>query len=105
MYMYLPPSLSSFLPQIMSSGGPVRLTSISYDVDRKEVATVDQSGLVTAVARVTAVVTGRAQSHDALLGESSVLSSDLVKVKVVKLTGVKIIIPSNSLEAGVEVRA
>ncbi len=44
----------------MSFGGPIHQTSITYAIDNITVATVDQSGLITADELGNAIVTGAA---------------------------------------------
>ncbi len=46
--------------QIMSFGGPIHQTSVTYAIDNITVATVDQSGLITADELGNAIVTGAA---------------------------------------------
>ncbi len=66
-------------------------------------ATVDDAGLIVAKAPGVAIVTGQAQAVDSSTGQLMTYSQDQVNVNVVKLTGVKLFVPSTRLLAGEEI--
>ncbi|XP_019850460.1 PREDICTED: nuclear pore membrane glycoprotein 210-like [Amphimedon queenslandica] len=88
--------------QIMSSGGPHHKTDIVYSVDKDYIASVDYSGLILAITPGHATVTGTAQSSEPSGGSVFIYSSDTVNVRVVRLRGVRIVIPSTTLVTGEE---
>ena len=91
------------LIQIRSSGGPKPQATILYTISNVTVATVDDAGILEARVPGVAIVTGKAQSIDPISGQTLTYSQDVVYVTVVKLTGVKIFVPSTRLLTGVEV--
>jgi nuclear pore complex protein Nup210 len=86
--------------QIHSSGGPHHQTSVSYAIDNNSIATVSSTGLITAISPGTATVTGQALSSD---NPPVMYSSDTVIVHVIRLTGIKIIVPSTKLVTDEEI--
>ena len=90
--------------QIQSSGGPKPQVSVLYSVLNATVASVSDSGLILASEPGTTIVTGRVQYSDPSLGDRSIAySEDTVIVMVVRLTGIKIHLPTTRLLSGVTV--
>lgn len=78
-------------------------STIVFSISNATVATVDDGGLIEAVTPGTAMVTGQAQATDPATGHLITYSQDTVYVRVVKLRGIKIFVPSTHLLSGVEV--
>lgn len=64
---------------------------------------MDDVGLVYAKTPGIAIVTGQAQAVDSNTGQLITYSQDTVHVHVIKLTGVKLFVPSTRLLAGEEI--
>jgi hypothetical protein len=79
-------------------------TTIDYTIDNPTVATVGDAGLIVAKVPGNATVTGKAQATDPASGQVITYSEDVVHVGVLKLTGIKMFVPSTKLLTGVEVR-
>ena len=77
--------------------------SITFTISNISVATVDDGGLIEAITPGVATVTGYAQASDPTTGHMITYSHDTVHVRVLKLTGIKIFVPSMHLLSGVEV--
>ena len=77
--------------------------SITFTISNSSVATVDDGGLIEAITPGVAMVTGYAQASDPTNGHMITYSHDTVHVRVLKLTGIKIFVPSMHLLSGVEV--
>ena len=92
-----------FSLQILSSGGPLPHSSIVYNISNLTVATVDDTGLIEAKTPGVAIVTGKAQAVDLSTGQHITYSQDVVHVTVVRLTGIKLVVPSTRLLAGEEI--
>ena len=80
--------------QIQSSGGPKPQISISYSISDDTIAEVSDSGMILAKQVGTAVVTGKIEIGDPTMSQPTSFSQDTVHVRVVKLTGVKIHLPT-----------
>ena len=104
------------------------LTSIAFSIDNATVASVDEVGLIEALEPGNAIVTGKvsdcvhyiacsipilvdcvsfpcqAQAEDPVHGHLMTYSEDVVHIRVLKLTGIKLYVPSTKLLSGVEVR-
>ena len=78
-------------------------TTIVYSITNVTVAMIDDAGLITAKVPGVATVTGQAQSVDPMTNQITVYSEDTVYLRVLKLTGIRIFVPSTQLLAGVEV--
>lgn len=78
-------------------------STIVFSISNVTVATVDNGGLIVAVTPGVATVTGQAQATDPATGHMITYSHDTVHVRVVKLTGIQIFVPSTHLLSGVEV--
>ena len=78
-------------------------STIVYSISNITVATVDNAGLIEAKIPGVAIVTGQAQAIDSNTGQVVTYSQDEVHVRVIKLTGVKLFVPSTRLLSGVEV--
>ena len=77
--------------------------TITFSISNVSVATVDNGGLIEAITPGNATVTGYAQASDPTTGHMITYSHDTVHVRVLKLTGIKIFVPSTHLLSGVEV--
>lgn len=66
-------------------------------------ATVDDGGLIEAKTPGIAIVTGQAQAVDSNSGQLITYSQDEVHVHVIKLSGIKLFVPSTRLLAGEEI--
>lgn len=77
--------------------------TIIFTISNISVATVDDGGLIEAITPGVATVTGYAQASDPANGHMITYSHDTVHVRVLKLTGIKIFVPSTHLLSGVEV--
>ena len=88
---------------MQSSGGPKPQISILYSISDDSVADISDSGMIYAKQVGTAVVTGQINLGDTSFGQSVSFSQDTVSVRVVKLTGVKIFLPTPRLLSGVDI--
>ncbi|KAI8519172.1 hypothetical protein Bbelb_024290 [Branchiostoma belcheri] len=86
--------------QVVAIGGPQPLADIVYSIGNRDIATIDKSGLIEAVAVGDTVVTGVAQTEDPESRATVTCSQDQVLVYVVRLTGVKIHTPLNRIQTG-----
>ncbi|XP_019637955.1 PREDICTED: nuclear pore membrane glycoprotein 210-like [Branchiostoma belcheri] len=86
--------------QVVAIGGPQPLADIVYSIGNRDIATIDRSGLIEAVAVGDTVVTGVAQTEDPESRATVTCSQDQVLVYVVRLTGVKIHTPLNRIQTG-----
>ncbi|XP_078582959.1 nuclear pore membrane glycoprotein 210-like [Branchiostoma floridae x Branchiostoma japonicum] len=86
--------------QVVAIGGPQPLADIVYSIGNSDIATIDNSGLIEAVAVGDTVVTGVAQTEDPESRATVTCSQDQVFVYVVRLTGVKIHAPLNRIQTG-----
>ena len=77
--------------------------TITFSISNITVATVDDGGLIQASTPGVAIVTGYAQASDPTTGHMITYSHDTVHVRVLKLNGIKIFVPSTHLLSGVEV--
>ncbi|XP_077992157.1 nuclear pore membrane glycoprotein 210-like [Glandiceps talaboti] len=88
--------------QVRSHGGPQPQAHIQYSIGDDQIATINGSGLINAVALGHTKVIGTAQAFDTETGETVTYSQDSIDVYVVRLTGVNIYAPSSMLETGAE---
>ncbi|XP_066264893.1 nuclear pore membrane glycoprotein 210-like [Branchiostoma lanceolatum] len=86
--------------QVVAIGGPQPLADIVYSIGNRDIATIDKSGLIEAVAVGDTVVTGVAQTEDPESRATVTCSQDQVFVYVVRLSGVKIHMPLNRIQTG-----
>ena len=96
-------SLFSIPFQVHSSGGPKPQISILYSISDDKVADISDSGMIYAKEVGTAVVTGRLILGETSFGQPASYSQDTVNIRVVKLMGIKIFIPTPRLLSGVDI--
>lgn len=91
--------------QVQSSGGPKPQISILYSISDDNIADISDSGLILAKQVGSAVVTGQIRLGEMSFGQPMSYSQDTVNLRVVKLTGIKIFLPTPRLLSGVDVAA
>ncbi|XP_070565297.1 nuclear pore membrane glycoprotein 210-like isoform X2 [Ptychodera flava] len=88
--------------QVRSYGGPPPQSHIVYRIVDPDIATINGSGLIRALALGHTVVKGSAEAYHSETGASIVYSEDTIDVYVVRLTDVNIYAPLSMLETGAE---
>ncbi|XP_029186949.2 LOW QUALITY PROTEIN: nuclear pore membrane glycoprotein 210-like [Acropora millepora] len=83
--------------QVRSTGGPSPQAATLFEVANQTVATVSSVGLVEAQELGTTNLTGFVQASDPLKGQTFLFSKDVIIIRVIQLSGVKINVATTNL--------
>ncbi|XP_015750175.1 PREDICTED: nuclear pore membrane glycoprotein 210-like, partial [Acropora digitifera] len=83
--------------EVRSTGGPSPQAATLFEVANQTVATVSSVGLVEAQELGTTNLTGFVQASDPLKGQTFLFSKDVIIIRVIQLSGVKINVATTNL--------